>query len=172
LQKNSLHRRAARGLSVKLLTTLEWLLEARIPHIHMCTDRIMCIRYVAFIFSFAGSLFRFVPERRSAPRHGLLPRRRVPPPNAVSGMPSRSRARPPPPRAVTASGRPRPELCSKPSQRARPSSEAEARPELGAEPSPHCGMPPRRAQRRAVLPPWSRTGVPAANFTTEPRPQA
>jgi hypothetical protein len=40
-----------------------------------------------FIFSLAGSLLRFEQERRSALRHGLLPRRCVPPPNVVFGMP-------------------------------------------------------------------------------------
>jgi hypothetical protein len=93
------------------------------------------------------------------------------------GCPIRSRARPPPPYVVTASGRPRHRSSSAPraliqaKSRAWPSNEAGARPELGAKPPPHCGMPPRRAQHHSATPPWSRTGVPAADFTTEPRPK-
>jgi hypothetical protein len=41
-----------------------------------------------FIVPLVGSLLRFKQEHRSAPRHGLLPRRSVPPPNIVSGCPS------------------------------------------------------------------------------------
>jgi hypothetical protein len=132
----------------------------------------------AFYFPLAGSLLRLEPERRSAPRHGLLPRRRVPPPNAVSGMPD------PEPCPIASSVRRdglrqtaslfllRTPSCD-PSQVAR-LAEQRSRGQAGARRQATTSLRDAASQSSApchhsATPPWSRTGVPAAASFIAPR---